>query len=112
MFRLSCYFTNFIGLRVFADCDNNKCHKDATDCKSDCSEHRHQKGHLCELMALAHSAHEKLLKEKMKANMEVKIGKKLDKVADLVVDAMIEKYKKNEEFENKLNESLKKKAVE
>jgi hypothetical protein len=38
-----------------------------------------------ELLIIAKSAHQELLKQKMKAAFEAKIGKKMDKVANLVV---------------------------
>lgn len=147
-FGLSYYSMNFIGSTVFAETNETKevstskedpCHgksdmcckgsskgsccmsQDTTGCKSDSCEHQHHSHHkdnMCNLMALAHSAKEELLKEKIKARLEAKIGKKLDKVADLVVDTMIDKYKKmsecekmHDEFEGKLKEIFKEEEV-
>ena len=144
-FGLSYYSMNFIGSNVFAETkevlasQEDPCHGESdmgskgssggsccmsqktNGCKSDSCEHHHfshHKDYICDLMALAHSAKEELLKEKMKASLEAKIGKKLDKVADLVVDAMIDKYKKmrecektHGEFEAKLKEIFKEEGV-
>jgi hypothetical protein len=92
---LSYYPMSFIGLRTSVEAreisekEENPGHKKCPMCGG-----RHHRHSGKRMMALAFSAGEELLKEKMKENLEKKAGERLDRVADVLVDAMIEKYRK------------------
>lgn len=110
---LSCYAMNFTGSKIARANEMSEsgnplggscCGPRGSMGKSyDCG-HSHHGDYTSKMFALAHCAKEELLKEKMKANLEAKIGNKLDKVAELFVNAMLDKYKKMMEYEEKEDE--------